>query len=386
MAIAPKADGTWDFSQFDKFYGPLFDGSAFKDLPRKGEPLDVFYLPFNENWPEDVYTNYLDSYWAECAFTPAYLSGNQKAYAAWAEHFGKKGWVGTGFEFFLNNKVYYKTAQDYKKSSAYWRLDEPSDQQDFWALRWYGILFHQAVDPVKGKAKMWIRADVSRSNYDRNSFYGVLDMEVIGGMNPQKARMKQDEMVLWGKSYYTVYGGSNSPATANDMPAQWCVSAWTQGSWGVLPWQTIGSSWDKSDGGNGNPILIGGREGGPFASVRLKAFRQGQQDVEYLTLLSKIYKQPRWAMAAGVSDYIDLAGKVKKTSAEDAGIVVFERSGPVSLWKLRYAAAKMVSEKKPAYQAALETWADPGLSMKHLPDIGYVPVAPELPTSGPKMK
>ena len=41
-----------DWSAWDRRFGPLLDGSAFADLPRKGVPLECFYLPLHENWPE----------------------------------------------------------------------------------------------------------------------------------------------------------------------------------------------------------------------------------------------------------------------------------------------------------------------------------------------
>ncbi len=45
------ATGTWDWTEFDQKFGPLFDGSAFRGLRRDGVPLEAWYLPFNENCP-----------------------------------------------------------------------------------------------------------------------------------------------------------------------------------------------------------------------------------------------------------------------------------------------------------------------------------------------
>ncbi|MHC4249740.1 MAG: hypothetical protein ACYS9X_11495, partial [Planctomycetota bacterium] len=69
----------FDWSKWDREFGPLFDGSAFADLPRKGEAVDVFYLPFNENWPVDVYANYRKSYWVEEAMFPRYKAALKSA-------------------------------------------------------------------------------------------------------------------------------------------------------------------------------------------------------------------------------------------------------------------------------------------------------------------
>ena len=49
---APKWDGRrLDWKAWDRRFGPYFDGSAFADLPRKGVPIECFYLPMHENWP-----------------------------------------------------------------------------------------------------------------------------------------------------------------------------------------------------------------------------------------------------------------------------------------------------------------------------------------------
>ncbi len=70
---APRWDGkTIDFSQWDQRFGPYFDGSAFSDLPRKGVPLECFYLPLNDNWPSTMEGNYNGSYWADEAFPARY--------------------------------------------------------------------------------------------------------------------------------------------------------------------------------------------------------------------------------------------------------------------------------------------------------------------------
>jgi len=75
-AFAPQWNGhDFDWGVWDPKVGPLLDGSAFKDLRRKNEPVDVLYLPFNENWPISLFDSYTPSYWADEAFTPEYKAG-----------------------------------------------------------------------------------------------------------------------------------------------------------------------------------------------------------------------------------------------------------------------------------------------------------------------
>ena len=46
-----------DWTKWDRRFGPLLDGSAFADLPRKSVPVECFYLPLHENWPSPMEGN-----------------------------------------------------------------------------------------------------------------------------------------------------------------------------------------------------------------------------------------------------------------------------------------------------------------------------------------
>lgn len=65
-------------------------------MKRAGEPVDVFYLPFNENWPVDLYQHFTPSYWANEAFDEVYQIKLGKSFKAFANHFTKKEMVGHG--------------------------------------------------------------------------------------------------------------------------------------------------------------------------------------------------------------------------------------------------------------------------------------------------
>lgn len=100
---APKWDGQkLDWAAWDTRFGPLLDGSAFADMPRKGVPLDTFYLPLHENWPGNVFRDYNGSYWADRAFPPAYRETFVRVSRLFAEHFAQKGWNDTFLQFYLN--------------------------------------------------------------------------------------------------------------------------------------------------------------------------------------------------------------------------------------------------------------------------------------------
>ncbi len=373
--FAPKWNGSnFDWSEWDEKVGPLLDGSAFDDLPRKQEPVEILYLPFSENWPVSLFDHYKPSYWADEAFTDSYTEQLKTAFALFAKHCNEKGWHNTMFQFYLNNKLYYR--KNSRGSSAPWIFDEPLNTQDFWAIRWYGFLWRMAVDPVMGNAKMGYRGDISYSEFSRNMLWGVTDIEYIGGNTAQKTRMKHDEQILQGDTYFAEYGTANKIEEPNTQPVLWCLSAWAKGCTGVLPWQTIGGEncWKTAE----QTALFYPGADGPSPSVRLKAFTRGQQDTEYLTLFCYVFGIPRYAAADWLRHNVSLDADVSKAYENDAGTLTFAGADVTALWKLRYRLGKMLSDKAPAYKRSLVNREIPHREIKKLPDIGYVPVSPAV--------
>ena len=378
--FAPKWKGErFDWSEWDRKAGPLLDGSAFKDLPRKKEPVDFFYLPFSENWPANLFDSYRPSYWAEEAFAPRYSDELQKAFADFARHANEKKWQDPIFHFYLNNKVYYR--KNFPQSSAPWIFDEPVNTQDFWALRWYGLLWQTAVKAAPGKAQLWFRGDVSFTQFGRDMLSGIMDIEYIGDNDVQKMRMKRDERILRGSGFFAEYGTANRVEDANTQSVIWCLSAWSKGALAVLPWQTIGTrnSWKTAD----QTALFYPDPGGPKPSVRLKAFSRGQQDIEYLTLLGDVLKMPRIVIGDWLKGTLGLEEKVQKTSSGDAGTAVFRGTDVVDLWNLRCRIGKALSDQGPAYRRALVHWERKTWDEKKLPHLGYASVAPSIPPYRP---
>src|SRR5437660_156862 len=157
---APRLDGErLDWSAWDRRFGPLLDGSAFSDLPRKGVPIECFYLPLHENWPAPINSNYNDDYWADRAFTPEYRAAFVEASRQFAEHCNQSKWNETIFQCFFNGKNNFKQ-NGWSRASSPWLLDEPANFQDYWALRWFGEAFHEGVNGAPGAAEMMFRCDI----------------------------------------------------------------------------------------------------------------------------------------------------------------------------------------------------------------------------------
>jgi hypothetical protein len=367
----PEKNGIYDtWEAFDRSYGPLLDGSAFNDLPRKNVPVDSFYLPLNESWPVKLQDFHNGSYWADEAIAPEYRKQFVNACKQFGEHFSEKHWNDTFFEFFLNNKASNDKEGD--QGSTPWLFDEPQNTQDFWALRWFGDAFHEGVAPYCPKTKMVFRCDVSRPQYQRDILDNVLDVAVVSRVFRQYHRIvmdrkaSNDEVVL-------NYGNSNKIEDSNVHPAIWCIDAWCLGMDGVVPWKTIGNKdcWVKAQT---EAIFYPPEkkyDKNPFPSVRLKAYRRGQQDVEYLVLLSQALHQPRWAVGNYVRDLLQLSTQ-KDSNAQDFN---YSKIDPVFLWQLRTHLGTALDQLKPKAQKKL-------VDLRTSPRVPtnyekYVSIAPE---------
>ena len=83
-------------------------------------------------------------------------------------------------------------------------------------------------------------------------------------------------------------------------------------------------------------------------SMRLKAYRRAEQDVEYLELVrSKAGLAPAQVRTL-VDHYVNLGGKVRLAYAEDAGTPEYGKVSPEALRRLREAAAVLIEKSEAA--------------------------------------
>jgi lysophospholipase L1-like esterase len=367
---APKLTNSgFDWTAWDARFGPLFDGSAFRDLPRKSAPVEVFMLPVHENWPVPIAPHYNGDYWADRAFSSEYRSELVRRCRLIAAHLAERKWTATNFQFFLNNKAYQGNDPPGYKRTSPWQLDEPVNFQDFWALRWYGRAFHEGFDPLLDRASFSFRCDISRSQWQRDALHGVLNYNVASGaMLNEFQRMLIDRRDLLGQTV-TNYGGSNPVEASNIYNAAWCLDAWSLGSDGVIPWQTVGTenSWKQ---GEATCVLYPGStiaRKEPIPSIRLKAYLRGQQDVEYLTLLQRTHSWPRHELARLLRAQLRLPHIPSATGWSDpeSDSRHFANVLPEELWSLRVRIGEMLSRKAPPAATSLTEWRFPPADMKH---------------------
>jgi len=350
---APKigGDGKWDWAKFDAEFGPLLDGSAFADLPRGAVPVEAFYLLLNENWPMKHDEHFKGGYWIEHAYDDAYWTQFRNAAAEIAKHFEAKNWTEPMFEFYLNNKVYFKK-DDWRKCTAAWIFDEPVHTQDFWAIRHFGREFWNAVAPYQ-KVRLAYRADISRPQWQRELLDHCVNAEIVSGVLrsywPRVLRRAKD----CGNIFY-MYGGANALGTPNVANAAWCVESWALGADGVVPWNTIGKmeSWKTPD----ELSVFYPTPNGPVPSLRLKTFRAGQQLVEYLTQYCAVSGESRESVMAALRGIPGLSATLVKKSEEDAGKSQFGAETQPAFEALRMRLGAYLNAKTPVSK---DRWYDP---------------------------
>jgi hypothetical protein len=219
-------------------------------------------------------------------------------------------------------------------------------------LRYFAQAFHEGAGQAKGPAKLVFRGDISRPQWQRDSLNGLLDVNVVSSAIRPYHRLVLDRKQSEGQIVFE-YGSTNAIEGANVQPVGWSLDAWSLGTDGVLPWQTVGraESWTRAD-----PLALfypargSANSTESVPSVRLKAYRRGQQDVEYLTLYSIATDEPRWAVGQRVREALHLVAKRQGTgltSGEDAGRMDYGRLRSQDLWALRVRLGQVLSDLHP---------------------------------------
>jgi hypothetical protein len=105
------------------------------------------------------------------------------------------------------------------------------------------------------------------------------------------------------------YGTASSHNKSNLETVKLVLNTWLNGADGFLVWWSTGrkQSLNVQEGCPGNALLVpGDRFGVPVvADLRLKAFRKGEQLVEYLVLLKAKYDLSRRQLRCIISQALD---------------------------------------------------------------------------------
>jgi hypothetical protein len=261
-----------DWDLYDRHYGPLFDGSAFRAGVRKPQPIYSVYTPLTPNWPAD----YLG--WGR----PGYQVEWNNVLRDFDAHFRAKGWTNTRLELLFNHKKRYRYFE--------WDGDEPRFPRDDGYFRAYRALLDGAVggSPVRWK----FRVDSSWLMKEHwTALAGVVDFWVCGGFvdiyeqEVHAGPMARGDIVWW-------YGGAPGIAAASSDIVQWAYKTWIRDFDGYCNWLTTSPGDDPWFASNGAALAMmypGERFGiaGPIPSARLKVQRNAVQDLNLLELVAQ---------------------------------------------------------------------------------------------------
>jgi len=256
---------------FDRHFGPLLDGSAFRETRRGARPIEFLYLTINPEWP----ASYLDF------GTELYEIEFTNVVSEMEKHFKEKGWTKTNFEMFFNHKKRYKGFE--------WDGDETRFPKDNVYFKEYARLLHQSV-PENSPVSFVFRHDASwLFRQQLTELAGAVNFWVCGGSTLALYPEAPGILKTRGDVLF-IYGGSPSHFSSTvevlDMP----VDAWMKGTDGFVRWLTTSPGpdpWFNSNGSGTGMFFPGGRFGLDQAlpSIRLKIQRNCLQDIALLDLL-----------------------------------------------------------------------------------------------------
>ena len=235
---------SWD--EWDAKYGDLLTGKAFTPEqgyygPGQGVPLEHIYLAFHENWPVPIkpyYGDFADVHlrsefteWTktsrplEEAFSSEYQQGITSVSRQFFEHFRKKGFTGTNFQFYFNNKYYFKCNYFKMKNeghgSSFWLLDEPVDYDDYAANRFYLKLVRDGwLQTDTTKVKAHFRTDVSQPEMSRGLWDGLCNLWNSSGLIQFASTATYRVAKVPGEQYWHYGGGPRIAGKLSEIPEQ----------------------------------------------------------------------------------------------------------------------------------------------------------------------
>lgn len=356
----------WD--QFDAEAGPLLDGTAFARNRRSGVPVECMYLPFCDSWPTPLsrQTYAYEGFWPDRGDDPKYLVEHyltapyigdglsrdyKEAFLAvqrqFIEHFRQKGYTRTEMQCLFDGKITHRI--DYG-ANMWWTTDEPLHWDDWLALQFFCHLW--TVGRGKDDPRLWpARADISRPQWQGRVLNRIVDVVYFGAGGFSTPAMVRRARILGEETGLRIrsYGTASSDDASNTQSLSALVQTWANGAEAFLPWQTLGSEAaldtnDAAAGGGAALLVPGDRLGQPvLGDMRLKALRDGQQLIEYLTLLGQRRNLVREQLKAMLAEAVPLDARAKTTARlDDAAAVEF---GALSAWQiaeLRRRVAKLI--------------------------------------------
>ncbi len=366
-----------DWTSYDKQVGPLLSGEAFKNNRRAGVPTPALGLPFKDSWPTNLtpetykydgrwiltsyksdkrdkkeLMGYLNEHYMTCppieeGLTQEYKDAFVAVQKQFIEHFKEKGWDHTEAQCLFMGK---NTHRIQYKVNMWWTTDEPYHWIDWLAIRFFGTMWVE--NRGAENAKNWVfRSDISRPQWQGNIIDGLVDNIHFGtGAFTSPAMYRRAELIERNSGAdKRVYGAANRDNSSNHGSITWFANSWFRGANAALPWQAMGKEKaldinDSAVGGNAMIVPAQKTLGVPVvADIRLKAFRDGEQLIEYLTLFAERYDLTREQVREVVFRSVTFeAGIAKGAGADNADALRFKTLQSWQLAQLKKALAEAI--------------------------------------------
>jgi hypothetical protein len=259
---------------FDRHFGPYFDGSAFKGTRRGAVPVRRWWMPLNVAWPADFLK----------FGTPGYAAEWRAVGREIVRHFKEKGWTRTSFDLFHNQKQRFRFVP--------WDLEEvrflpDNDVHRYLRTLWEGIYDWKSARPVRFNytlAPTW-----SYGHDIKSDLVEFVDVFISGTSMPlwwpeELPRLRRSGRQIWSCTWSGSIPTGPRPAAFTPL-AMWmrgldgCMPSWlTMAGWGDDVWHNV-------PGGGGTTFMYPGAELGSeetCPSLRFKTLRSGMQIVDLL--------------------------------------------------------------------------------------------------------
>ena len=332
----------WD--DFIEAFGPFLSGSCFADGHRGPIPAPGFYLTFHESWPlncRPFFNGNPDAYLA-FADSPLYAQTYTSILADFTRVAAAEGWQNTGFQVYFNNK-----GSLHEETKAPWILDEPASYWDYHALQFFGELTDAGRAAGSTATSVAYRIDISRPEFCRGQLSERDDLWVVSSSAFQHYRRLITDRIARDGLQAWVYGTSNPVAESNRQLIAWAVDAWQHGARGIVPWQTVDKTGRALQQADQLGIFIFDQvPDGSLAirhSTRLKAYREAEQLIEYLTLLQHHEGWSASEMRRFIAQHVQLTGTVRQTDRDDAGSTSYTLPQLLGFDSLKRAAAERLT-------------------------------------------
>lgn len=343
------------WKEYDKLVGPLLDGTAFNNNRRKGYPIECLYLPYKDSWPtplskknyhyegywpgkgesiSHLIEHYLSSPYIGDGLSQSYKDAFTAVQKQFIEHFEKKAWNRTELQCFFGGKKSHRINHG---SNMWWTTDEPYHWDDWLALQFFTRLWTKGREQMNAKKETWTaRADISRPQWQGRTLEGSVDTVYYGGFIDSRTYKRCKILKEETGIKIRAYGAAVPHDQSNTKVVALVLNTWLNGADGFQTWWSKGTekSLDQQEGTLGNALFVpGDRFDLPvIGDMRIKAFRKGEQLVEYLVLLSRKYNLSREQLRHMVNDFIDLNAYSRITSkADDADSLQF---GSLKTWQI----------------------------------------------------